>query len=82
MPDTGHLRALGNDVTAHVVLSARRSNVPGHWVRRCSNPACSWQAHDPDPVRLAELARAHHEDPDGLNGVPETRSAAGQGGAS
>jgi hypothetical protein len=52
-------------MTAHIVMPARRSAVPGEWVRRCSNPECTWQAHDRDVAVLAELARAHHEDPGG-----------------
>lgn len=53
---------------AHVVMPARRSAVPGEWVRRCSNPECGWTAYDRDLERLAELATAHHVDPVPLSG--------------
>ena len=49
---------------AHIVMPARRSDVPGHWVRRCSNPNCPWVAHHVDPEALAVLAREHHEGAD------------------
>jgi hypothetical protein len=51
-------------VTAHIVMPARRSHVPGEYVRECTNPACPWTAHGRDPIALAELARAHSADPD------------------
>jgi hypothetical protein len=51
-------------VSAHIVLPARRSHVPGEYVRECTNPTCSWTAHGRDPIALAELARAHSVDPD------------------
>lgn len=57
-------------MTAHIVMPARRSAVPGEWTRTCSNPECPWSAFDRDPERLAELAREHHENPDGEEAQP------------
>lgn len=51
-------------MTAHIVLPARRSNVPGEWKRECTNPACPWTAYGRDTVALAEAARRHSADPD------------------
>lgn len=51
-------------MTAHVVMPARPSAVPGHWVRTCSAIGCGWTAHRADPAELARLATAHHEHPD------------------
>lgn len=51
-------------MTAHIVMPARRSHVPGHWVRRCTAVDCGWTAHRPDRVELDRLAQAHHADPD------------------
>jgi hypothetical protein len=48
-------------VTAHVVMPARRSHVPDHWVRRCTG--CGWTAYRTDRDELAELVRAHQENP-------------------
>lgn len=48
-------------MTAHIVLPARRSAVPGQLVRQCTAPGCGWVAHSADPDELRELAREHHE---------------------
>ena len=51
-------------MTAHIVMPARRSAVPGHWMRACTAIGCGWTAHRTDRDLLAQLAHAHHEHPD------------------
>lgn len=51
-------------MTVHIVMPARRSHVPGHWVRRCTAEGCGWVAHHPDRDVLGELAAEHRADPD------------------
>jgi len=48
-------------VSAHIVMPARQSNVPGHWVRRCTG--CPWVAYRVDRAKLDRLALEHHDNP-------------------
>jgi hypothetical protein len=57
-------------VSAHIVMPARRSYVPGQYVRRCSAVGCLWVRHSRSLERLQQWATAHHEDPEAEPELP------------